>query len=364
MQKDYCTMNRVFIIAEAGVNHNGSLKMALELIDVAADVGADAVKFQTFKPEAVISNAAPKAQYQIANTGTSESQLDMVRKLALSEAEHAELLAHCRERGIRFLSTPFDPGSARFLVEELHVPMLKVPSGELTNAPFLLQLSRYGLPLIVSTGMCTLGEVEMALGVLAYGLTGRDAPPSPQAFLDAYASADGQARLRELVSVLHCTTEYPAPFDQINLRAMDTLRAAFGLPTGYSDHSRGIAIPIAAVARGAVIIEKHFTLSRELPGPDHIASLEPAELKAMVESIRQVELALGIASKIPAQAEWANRTIARRSLVAARPVKKGELWSTENLACKRPGNGVPPLNYWEYLGQAADKDYVADEMLL
>lgn len=356
-------MDRVFIIAEAGVNHNGSLQMALQLIDVAADAGADAVKFQTFKSGAVISNAAPKAHYQIANTGASESQLDMVRKLELSEADHVQLLAHCRQRGIQFLSTPFDQDSARFLVETLNVAMLKVPSGELTNAPFLLQLSRHGLPLIVSTGMCTLGEVEMALGVLAYGFIASDVPPSPQAFLDAYASAEGQAMLQERVSVLHCTTEYPAPFEQINLRAMDTMRSAFGLPTGYSDHSRGIAVPIAAAARGACIIEKHFTLSRELPGPDHIASLEPDELKAMVAGIRQVEMALGVASKIPTQAEWANRTIARRSLVAAKPVKKGEIWSTENLACKRPGDGVAPMRYWELLGLAAEKDYSADEML-
>ncbi|MBM3273016.1 N-acetylneuraminate synthase [Candidatus Kaiserbacteria bacterium] len=356
-------MNKVFVIAEAGVNHNGSLDLALQLIDAAQQAGADAVKFQTFKSEAVISLAAPKADYQISATGKEESQLDMVRKLELSGNDHRRLLAHCRTRGILFLSTPFDPGSADFLVRELDVPLLKIPSGEITNAPFLLHIARLGRPVILSTGMSTLGEVEMALGILAFAYLGIPGTPSQRAFLDAFASDAGQEVLRKKVSLLHCTTEYPAPFDQVNLRVMDTLTAAFGLPVGLSDHTPGIAIPIAAVARGARIIEKHFTLDRSLPGPDHMASLEPGELTAMLAGIRQVEAALGDGHKRPTAAEQGNQTIARRSLVAACKVAAGETWSSENLTCKRPGSGISPLRYWEYLGKPAIRDHRADELL-
>lgn len=356
-------MSDVFIIAEAGVNHNGSLERALQLIDVAAEAGATAVKFQTFKSEAVISLAAPKAEYQKALTGTSESQLDMVRKLELSGADHHALLKHCKARGILFLSTPFDPGSADFLVRELHVPQLKIPSGEMTNAPFLLHLAAFGLPVILSSGMATLGELEFALGVLAFGFLKRQERPSEAAFRDAYIDDEGQAVLQEKVSLLHCTTEYPTPFDQVNLRAMDTIAQAFGLPVGLSDHTPGYSVALGAVARGAVFIEKHFTLDRNLPGPDHQASLEPDELRAMIRGIREISVAIGDARKRPVPAEIGNRTIARRSLVAARPVKAGEIWTTETLTCKRPGNGVPPVRYWEYLDTAASRDYGADELL-
>lgn len=356
-------MNHVFVIAEAGVNHNGSIDTALQLVDAAVEAGADAVKFQTFKSGSVISLDAPKADYQKATTGTSESQLEMVKKLELSADQHRRLLAQCKSRGILFLSTPFDPDSADLLVNELHVPQLKVPSGELTNAPFLLHLAKYQLPVIVSTGMSTIGEVELALGILAYGFLKRSEKPSESVFRDAYASDEGQAILREKVTLLHCTTEYPARFEQVNLKAMDTLATAFGLPVGLSDHTPGFAIPIAAVARGAVLIEKHFTLDRNMPGPDHMASLEPAELKAMVVGIRQVSAAIGDGRKRPGADEWANRPIARRSLVAARAVKAGELWSEENLTCKRPGSGISPLRYWEYIGQPAKRDYRVDEVL-
>jgi N-acetylneuraminate synthase len=356
-------LNHVFIIAEAGVNHNGSIDTALQLVDVAAEAGADAVKFQTFKSGSVISLDAPKADYQKQTTGSSESQLDMVRKLELSAADHHRLLAHCKGRGIQFLSTPFDPVSADLLVNELRVPQLKVPSGELTNAPFLLHIAKYGLPVIVSTGMSTIGEVELALGVLAYGFLNGPGAPNEVNFRDAYASDDGQAVLRDKVTLLQCTTEYPAPFDQVNLKAMDTLQHAFGLPIGLSDHTPGHAIPIAAVARGAVLIEKHFTIDRGMPGPDHKASLEPHELKAMVEGIRQTSAALGDGRKRPGADEWSNRTIARRSLVAARDVKAGEIWSSENLTCKRPGSGISPLRFWEYIGTRAKRDYRADELL-
>ncbi len=356
-------MKRVFVIAEAGVNHNGSLDLALKLIDAARQAGADAVKFQTFKSEAVISLAAPKAEYQKSSTGEAESQLDMVRKLELSATDHLRLLAHCNDCGIRFLSTPFDPGSADFLVQSLDVPLLKIPSGEITNAPFLLHIARLGRPVILSTGMSTLGEVETALAILSFGYLGLSARPGRAAFLDAYASAAGQAILKDMVSLLHCTTEYPAPYDQVNLKVLDTLAVAFGLPVGLSDHTPGIAIPIAAVARGAGIIEKHFTLDRNLPGPDHLASLEPGELAAMVTGIRQVESALGDGLKRPMAAELGNRTIARRSLVAARPVQAGEVWSSDNLTCKRPGGGISPMRFWDYLGNPARRDHAADELL-
>jgi N-acetylneuraminate synthase len=356
-------VKQVFVIAEAGVNHNGSIETALQLVDAAVAAGADAVKFQTFKSGAVISMNAPKADYQVANTGSTESQLDMVKKLELSADQHRQLLTHCEERGILFLSTPFDPASADLLVHGLRVPQLKIPSGELTNAPFLLHIAAYGLPVILSTGMSTIGEVELALGALAFGFLGGFDVPSEAVFRDAYASDAGQRLLREKVTLLHCTTEYPAAFEQVNLKAMDTMAAAFGLPVGLSDHTPGYAVPIAAVARGAVVIEKHFTLDRGMPGPDHKASLEPHELKAMVQGVREVSLALGDGQKRPAGAEWANRTIARRSLVAAAPVKKGELWTLENLTCKRPGSGISPWRFWEYLGQPASRDYGTDELL-
>ncbi len=357
-------MSKVFVIAEAGVNHNGDLGRALELIDVAAEAGADAVKFQTFRSEAVISGMAPKAAYQVATTGAAESQLDMVRKLELDHASHRKLVQRCAQRGIRFLSTPFDFGSADFLVRDLDIPLIKVPSGEITNAPFLLHLARFGRPLVLSTGMSTLGEVEQALGVIAYGFGARnDLAPGSAAFHAAFLNDGATVLLRERVTLLHCTTEYPAPFDEVNLRAMDTIAAAFGLPVGFSDHTPGIAVPIGAVARGATVIEKHFTLDRSLPGPDHKASLEPSELAAMVAGIRQVEQALGDGRKRPAPSEMKNIEIARRSLVAARPVAAGECWDAANLTAKRPGSGRSPFDYWKVIGARADRDYGGDELL-
>jgi len=351
------------IIAEAGVNHNGSLDMAIELIERAHDAGADVVKFQTFKAESVISLSAPKAEYQKVSTGETESQLDMVRKLELNEADHRRLLARCQELEIEFLSTPFDVPSAQLLIHNLGVRRIKIPSGEVTNAPFLLELGRYKLPTILSTGMCTLGDIERALGVLAYAYTDWPAAPGPKAFDDAFLSSDGQKAIADKVTVLHCTTEYPAAFADTNLRAMNTLTAAFGLPVGFSDHTPGISIPIAAVALGATIIEKHFTLDRTLPGPDHAASLEPDELKRMVSSIREVEQALGDGRKVATASEIKNRAIARRSLVALKDVNSDELWSTDNLGCKRPGSGVSPFEFWDYLGKPVDKDYAADALV-
>lgn len=351
----------IYIIAEAGVNHNGSLEQAVLLVDAAAEAGADAVKFQTFKADRLVSRAAPKAGYQIENTGASESQHEMIRKLELDEAAHQHLHQHCRSRGIEFLSTPFDLESLDMLVSRFDLSFVKLASGEITNAPFLLAAARTGKPVILSTGMSDLGDVENALGVLAFGYLQQAAAPSRESFAAAYGSAGGQAALRGKVALLHCTTEYPAPLEEVNLRAMATLHQAFGLPVGYSDHTAGIAIPIAAAALGACVIEKHFTLDRNLPGPDHKASLEPDELKRMVRSIREVETALGSPIKQPAASERRNRAVARKSLVAAMPVRKGELFSSENLGVKRPGDGVSPMYYWEWLGKAADRDYQPDD---
>lgn len=350
------------IIAEAGVNHNGSLSMALELVDAAAAAGASVVKFQTFKPEKVISRHARKAEYQKSTTDSAESQLDMVRKLELSEEAHLTIRRRCFERGITFLSTPFDHASVDLLVEKIKVDRLKVPSGEITNAPLLVKMGRCKKPLLVSTGMATLGEIEGALGALAFGLLNpsRD-PESAVDFAKAFISEDGQQILRSKVTLMHCTTEYPAPFDEANLKAIQTLAQAFGLPVGFSDHTPGINIPLASVALGAVVVEKHFTLDRNLPGPDHKASLLPSELRAMIDGIRQVEAALGNGRKLPSRSELKNIGIARKSLVATKAIRKGEPFTKTNLDVKRPGTGVTPFAYWRYLGKLSDRDYEPDE---
>lgn len=356
-------MDRTYIIAEAGVNHNGSLDMAMKLIDVAVDSGADAVKFQTFKAARIVSKLAPKAEYQTKTTDAAESQFEMINKLELDEAAHRLLIEHCRKRGIQFLSTPFDLESVDLLTKTFSLPILKLPSGEITNAPLLLKAAQTGKPVILSTGMSTLGEVESALGVLAFGYIEHDGSPSLEAFQRAFCSGHGQKRLKEKVTLLHCTTEYPAPFNEANLRAMDTMRTAFGLPVGFSDHTPGIGIAVAAVAREAVVIEKHFTLDRNLPGPDHKASLNPQELKTMILYIRQVEDALGVSHKIPTQSEMKNRNIVRRSVVASSHIKKGESFSEGNIAVKRPGFGISPMRYWDYLGKRAGKDFFVDELI-
>lgn len=354
-------MARVYIIAEVGVNHNGSMKVAHELINRAADAGADAVKFQTFIADEVVSRLAPKAPYQEELTPIGESQLEMVQKLQLNAAQHEELAQHCRSRGIEFISSPFDLPSLDLLVKHLQVPRLKIASGEITNAPLLLQAARTNKDIILSTGMSSLSEIEIALGVLAFGYCQSGKKPSPTAFRASYSSPRGQKALQEKVTLLHCTSEYPAPYKDINLRAMDTLHNAFGLKTGYSDHSPGITIPVAAVARGALVIEKHLTLTRNQPGPDHKASIEPAEFKEMVECIRRVELALGSSIKFAAPSELKNLPLVRKSLVAKKNILRGETFTEDNLGIKRPGTGVPPIYYWDYLGKVARKDYQIDE---
>lgn len=357
-------MSPVLLIAEAGVNHNGSLERALAMVDAAATANADVVKFQTFRAGDVISRNAPKAEYQVATTGAGENQLEMVRKLELSESDHRALMARAKERGITFLSTPFDLPSVRFLTRELALPTIKIGSGEITNAPLLLEVARAKPRIILSTGMSTLAEVAAALGVLAFGYTAPvDARPGRHAFEAAFASEAGKAALRERVSVLHCTTEYPAPDWESNLRAIATLEREFHLPVGFSDHTTGTHVAIAAVALGARIIEKHFTLDRSLPGPDHAASLEPAELAALVKAVRDVEAALGDGVKRPTPSEAKNLPIARKSLVAARAIRAGDAFSSANLTCKRPGNGRSPFDYWSLLGTSAKRGYEEDDAI-
>ncbi|MFA6412699.1 MAG: N-acetylneuraminate synthase [Syntrophales bacterium] len=332
--------NKTFIIAEAGVNHNGSLEMAFQLIDVAVAAGADAVKFQTFTAEKIIAADAPKAGYQKETTGSDESQLEMVKKLELDETAHVRLQQHCRHKGIQFLSAPFDLESID-LLNRLGLEIFKIPSGEITNLPYLRKLGALGKRLILSTGMANLGDIEAALGILAESGTPL-----------------------ENITVLHCNTEYPTPFEDVNLSAMLTIGNAFpGISAGYSDHTSGIEVPIAAVAMGATVIEKHFTLDRNLTGPDHKASLVPDELKAMVQAIRNIEKALGDGIKRPSPSEVKNKAIARKSLVAINPIKTGELFSSDNITAKRPGTGISPMRWDEVLGQAAQKDYEKDDLI-
>lgn len=358
-------MTNTLVIAEAGVNHNGDEQLAFELVDVACAAGADIVKFQTFKAGKLVSKHAKQADYQAANTGLVESQYDMLKRLELSHDMHHKLAAYCSKKGIEFLSTAFDLDSLEFLVNDLGLKRLKLPSGEITNAPLLLAHARSSCEIIISTGMASLADIELALGILAFGLTDNvNQKPTAAEFREAYFSLEGQRALREKVTLLHCTTEYPAPPCDINLTAMDTLDMAFPCAVGYSDHSEGITVPIAAVARGACLLEKHFTLDRNLPGPDHLASLEPGELKAMIDGIRIVEQVLGDGIKGPRPSELKNIGIARKSLVVAAPIRKGDLFTEENLTVKRPGTGISPIDYWKFIGTVADKDYEVDEVIV
>jgi N-acetylneuraminate synthase len=352
----------VTVIAEAGVNHNGRLDVALALVDAAAAAGADVVKFQTFRADQMTTRAASKADYQVRNTGGVESQLDMLKALELDDAAHRRLLAHCHDRRIEFLSTPFDHQSLALLVEGLDLKRIKVGSGELTNAPLLLAIARCGRNVILSTGMATMDEIAEALGVLAFGYVGSGKPGRTQ-FKLALDGEAGQDALRARVILLHCTSDYPAADDQINLRAMDALAERFGLPVGFSDHSVGIAVSIAAAARGATVIEKHLTLDRTMPGPDHVASIEPTDFKTMVAAIRQVERALGSGGKIPTRSELKTRPIARKSIVARVPIERGGLFTVENLAVKRPGTGLSPARLWDLVGRRASAAYGADDLI-
>lgn len=330
---------KTLIIAEAGVNHNGDLALARQLIDVAAEAGADLVKFQTFSADRLVTRAAGKADYQKAVGNAGESQHAMLRRLELTREMHEQLIAHCAARGIGFYSTGFDAESIDMLVA-LGVSSFKVPSGEITNLPYLRHVGRYGRPVILSTGMATLGEIEAALGAL-----------------------DAAGTTRDQVTVLHCSTEYPTAMGDVNLRAMLSLRDALKVAVGYSDHTVGIEVAIAAAALRAAVIEKHFTLDRSLPGPDHQASLEPHELRAMVAAIRNIEQALGDGIKRPTPTELRNRPIVRKSIVASRRIMTGEVFAEDNLCVKRPGTGISPMRWDDMLGRTATRNYAADELI-
>jgi len=333
-------LKRTFIIAEAGVNHQGRLDTALKMIDAAVAAGVDAVKFQTFKAQRIISSHAPKADYQQQTTDPQQSQLEMVRMLELDESAHEKLQTYCTENGIFFLSSPFDLESIDLLLR-LGMQVFKIPSGELTNLPYLRKLGGLKKELIMSSGMAHLGEIEDALRVLT------------------------QAGTRsEDITVLHCNTEYPTPFEDVNLRAMMTIKAAFpGIKVGYSDHTPGVEVPVAAVALGARVIEKHFTLDRNMAGPDHQASLEPAELQSMVTAIRHIEKAMGNGIKRPSPSELRNKPIARKSIVAARHIARGHIFTPEDLTVKRPGTGINPMRWDEVIGSKAERDYQADDII-
>lgn len=326
--------NHVIIIAEAGVNHNGSLELAKQLIDKAVEAGVDIIKFQTFKSEKLVSKAAKQAEYQQRNIGKEdEGQLAMLKKLELSQAVHEELIAYCNKKGIRFFSTAFDMDSIDYL-HSLEMGLWKIPSGEITNYPYLRKIAQYQEPVILSTGMCELSDIEAGMNVLLeFGVK------------------------KEQITILHCNTEYPTPFEDVNLKAMLEIGEKFGIKIGYSDHTKGIEVPIAAVALGATVIEKHFTLDKNMEGPDHKASLEPAELKAMVSAIRNIEQALGTGHKTISESERKNIEIARKSIVAARPIKAGELLTEENLTVKRPGNGINPMRWNEVVGTRAVQSF-------
>ncbi len=351
------------IIAEVGVNHNGSLEIAKQLVDVAKQAGVDAVKFQTFKAENLVTRTAQQAGYQVNNLGKETSQFEMLKKLELSYKEFIELKNYCDSLQIEFLSTPFDFESVDFLLHELGMSKFKIPSGELTNSPFIHYIAAQRKPMIISTGMATMEDIHDALAFISFGL----AFPERSVELDHvqafYRTEEAKLLLNEYVTVLNCTTEYPAPFKTINLNAMNTMQKELQLPIGFSDHSEGITVPIAAVALGATVIEKHFTLDRNLPGPDHRASLEPKELEEMVTGIRTVEQSLGTGDKIPTQIELENRQVARKSIVAKREITVGEILTENHLAIKRPGNGMPPTAYWSLIGKKAKKSYEVDALI-
>ena len=330
-------MNRVFIIAEAGVNHNGSIDNAIKLIDEASRCGVDAIKFQTFKAEKLVCKNAQKAEYQINNSEIEENQFEMLKKLELDMDIHRILIEHCRQKNIMFLSTPFDLDSIDEL-ESLGMPIFKIPSGEITNYPYLKKVASLNKPIIISTGISTLGEIEEALDIL-YENNAED------------------------ITVLHCNTEYPTAMEDVNLRAMKTIESAFKVKVGYSDHTNGIEISIAAVALGASIIEKHFTLDKNMIGPDHKSSLNPVELEQMVKSIRNIELALGDGVKKPSKSELKNKNVVRKSIVADRSIKKGDIILESDITVKRPANGISPMRWNEVIGSIATKNYEKDEFI-
>lgn len=332
-------MKSTFIIAEAGVNHNGSIELAFKLIDAANQADVDAVKFQSFKADKLVSSKAEKADYQKQTTLSSETQYEMIKKLELSIEDHKRLIEYCNKTGIQFLSSPFDLDSID-LLNELGLEIFKIPSGEIINLPYLRKIGKFNKNVILSTGMSDLGEIEDALDVLTESGTDLNK-----------------------ITILHCNTEYPTPFEDVNLKTMLTIKNSFGVKVGYSDHTPGIEIPVAAVALGATVIEKHFTLDRNMEGPDHKASLEPDELRAMVSAIRNIEKALGNGIKRPSPSELKNKPIARKSLIAIKDIKKGEEFTDNNIGIKRPGNGISPMRWEEVIGKKASRDFTFDELI-
>ena len=331
----------VLIIAEAGVNHNGSLDIAKKLVDKAVEAGVDIIKFQTFKSEKLVSKSAKQAEYQKKNIGSEadDSQYNMLKKLELSEQDHQELMAYCKEKGIRFWSTAFDFDSINYL-HSLNLGLWKIPSGEITNYPYIKKIAQYHEPVILSTGMCEMSDITAAMNVLQkYGVQ------------------------KDQITILHCNTEYPTPYEDVNLLAMQQIKKEFDVAVGYSDHTKGIEVPIAAVALGASVIEKHFTLDRNMEGPDHKASLEPDELKAMVSAIRNIEKALGTGKKSVSESERKNIAIARKSIVAACTIKKGDVLIEDNLTVKRPGTGISPMQWEKVIGTKAIKDFEEEELI-
>lgn len=333
-------MKHTLIIAEAGVNHNGSIELAKQLVDKAVEAGVDYIKFQTFKTEKLVAKSAQMASYQKKNIGTEDnSQFAMLKKLELSPEQHEELIAYCKKKGIKFFSTAFDLDSIDYL-HSFNLGLWKIPSGEITNYPYIKKIAQYGEPVIVSTGMCEMKDIENAVATLLKWGT-----------------------KKEDIIILHCNTEYPTPYQDVNLKAMDAIKEKFGVEVGYSDHTKGIEVPIAAVALGATVIEKHFTLDRNMEGPDHKASLEPEELKAMVSAIRNIEKAVGDGIKKVTDSEKGNIAVARKSIVASRNIKKGEILSEDNLTVKRPGTGISPMRWEEVLGQVAKRDFSEEELI-
>ncbi|MES2308252.1 MAG: N-acetylneuraminate synthase [Verrucomicrobiota bacterium] len=351
----------VFVIAEAGVNHNGSLKLALKLVKAASDAGADAVKFQTFIAKDLVTASASKADYQKESDGVKDSQLQMLQRLELSSEMHDRLIQECRRLKIEFMTTAFEMESLKY-IRRLGLQRYKIPSGEVTNAPFLMEYARLKKPLILSTGMCDLKEIREAIGVIAFGLLGKKLP-SRKCFQKLGKKKSVLKRLKDSLTILHCTTEYPAPDTDLNLKALDTLSETFGLSIGYSDHSVGITAAVAAVGRGAAVIEKHLTLDRSMTGPDHAASIEPQEFKEMVDQIRRVEKMLGDAKKRAADSEVKNKVIARKVLVAAHDLKKGIRLKVHDISIKRAGRGISPMNFWNLIGKKLKKNYKQDEIL-
>jgi N,N'-diacetyllegionaminate synthase len=337
--KERTLRERTFIIAEAGVNHNGRIDLAKRMIDAAVQAGADAIKFQTFTPEKIVSKKAPKAEYQKKTTDKEESQLEMLKKLALDADAHRELVGYCTKKGIMFLSTPFDLGSID-LLNDLGLEIFKIPSGEITNLPYLRKIGSLKKKIIMSSGMADMKEIDKAMQILI----------------------EGGASKRN-ITLLQCNTEYPTPFKDVNLLAMITMKNTLGVRVGYSDHTLGIEMPVAAVALGAKIIEKHFTLDRKMKGPDHKASLEPKELEAMVTAIRNVEIALGNGTKKPSPSDIKNRAIVRKSIVASREIKKGDIFTEKNITSKRPGTGISPMKWYDVIGRKAKRNFKADELI-